>query len=111
MLSPKIYRNSINEISNMLGFLPNDLEEGMVLFCHSQFPNNYEKYIAVPMEDKNGKYYDLYRYEKELVYDNVPLPNSDIIGPALIHNVESIIADANNYKILSQKILNISDEK
>lgn len=111
MQSPKIYRNSISEISYMLGLSPNDLKEGMILFCHCQFPNNNKKYIAIPMEDKNGKYYDLYQYEKQLDYENIPLPNSSIIGPALIHNVEYIIKDANGFKNLSQKSLNIAEGK
>ena len=79
----------------------------MLLFCHWQLPNNYHRYIAIPMVDEKGEYYDLYQYGKNLNYENVKKPGSDVLGPALIHDVENIKKDAKAFRENSERILAI----
>ena len=90
-----IYKNLLSEICFMFGQFPNDLGDGMYLFCHSQFPNDYEKRIAIKID---GNRYYVFDYEKELDYENSDNKGSDAIGPAIIHNEELIIEDAKNFK-------------
>lgn len=94
----KIYNNSLSEMNFMFGQLANDLGDGMYLFCHAQFPNNYPKRIAIKVGQEEEKRYYVFDYDKELSYDNVTNEGSSIIGPALIHDVELIIEDAKQLK-------------
>lgn len=102
----EIYENSLSEMSFMFGHIANDLGDGMYLFCHSQFPNDYKKRIAIKIDEK--RYY-VFDYEKELDYENINDKKSDVIGPALIHNEELIIEDAKKFKKIALKMENASE--
>lgn len=97
----EIYKNLLSEICFMFGQFPNDLGDGMYLFCHSQFPNDYEKRIAIKINDK--RYY-VFDYEKKLDYENSDNKGKDVIGPAIIHNEELIIEDAKKFKEIALKM-------
>ena len=104
---PKIYRYTKDQIAFNLGLQYNELSDGMLLFSHCQFPNNYPKYIAIPMVDEESEYYDLYKYTKELNYENAQNPGSYVFGPAIIHDAENIVEDAKTFRENSKRILAI----
>lgn len=94
----KIYNNSLSEMNFMFGQLANDLGDGMYLFCHAQFPNEYPRRIAIKVGKEDENRYYVFDYDKKLSYDNVPNEGSSIIGAALIHDVELVIEDAKQLK-------------
>lgn len=102
----KIYNNSLSEMNFMFGQLASDLGDGMYLFCHAQFPNEYPRRIAIKVGKEDVNRYYVFDYDKELSYDNVQNEGSSIIGAALIHDVESIIDDAKKFKIMATEIEN-----
>ena len=95
---PKIYRNTIPEMESIFRLCANQLptfDGNVFLFCHHQKPNSYEKKVAVRFIDKDGEGYDVYDYDNELKYTTTTSPNSDVIGPALLKNIETIFPDIN----------------
>ncbi|MBR6891780.1 MAG: hypothetical protein IKN15_00805 [Bacteroidaceae bacterium] len=106
MIVPKIYRNTISQMEFMFGLvaipLPSFNGEAF-LFCHHQKPNNYEKKIAVRFNGEDGEGYDVYDYDKELEYDNMSLSHSDMIGPAIIKNIETIFPDIHKMRAMTAR--------
>jgi hypothetical protein len=83
----------------MTGLSVNDLGDEMYLLCHWQFPDTKGIYIVIKMKDKNRQeYFDLYEYGDTISYTTTPNQYGELIGPALIHNIEAIIEYAKNCK-------------
>lgn len=102
----KIYNNSLSEMNFMFGQLANDLGDGMYLFCHAQFPNEYPRRIAIKVGKADENRYYVFDYDKELSYENTTNKGSSVIGAALIHDVESIKEDAKQFKEIAATIEN-----
>ena len=104
MNPPKKYHNTLSEIEFMIGLSANDLGCDMYFLCHWQFPDRKKAYIVIKMIDKEeNQYYDLYEYDKSINYTTTPNQYGELIGPALLHNVETIIEYAKHCKEFSIK--------
>jgi len=95
MNAHKIYRVEINDLENVfrLSATPLPSFEGVYLLCNHQRPNNTPKKIAIEFTDNEGVGYDVFDYEKDLEYVNIPGQYPTSIGPALIKNIEIIFTD------------------
>lgn len=101
------YRNTISEMESMFGLSCTPInDKGVFLFCHPQFPNSKPKKIAVPFKDGDGKGFDVFDFEEDVEYVNIPGQYPTTIGPALIKDIETIypiIDKAVSYSTLLHK--------
>lgn len=111
MQAPKIYRLEISDIESIFRMVATPLgieNECVYIICDSQRPNSKQKKIAVKFTDKDGDGFDVYNYDKELEYVNIQGQYHDIIGPALIRNIETY-TDVKKMVLFTKNIH--SDEK
>ncbi len=95
MDAPKTYRVEINDLEYIFRLTATPLPsfEGVYLLCNHQLPNDMPKKVAIEFTDDEGVGYDVFEYEKDLEYVNIPGQYSTSIGPALIKNIEIIFPD------------------
>lgn len=95
METPTIYHNTISELEYVFDMMATPLPtfDNVYLLCHHQFPNSKSKKIAIGVIDKIDTCFDVYNYDKELEYTNIPGQYPTSIGPALIKNIEMIFHD------------------
>ena len=93
MKAPSIYRIEISDLEQIFQLSATPLHiEGRTVYilCHSQLPNSKPKKIAVQFNDSCGTGFDVYDYENDLEYINIPGQYPTSVGPALLTNIEDI---------------------
>lgn len=114
MEAPKIYRLEISDIESIFRMVatPLGIETECVYFiCDSQRPNSKQKKIAVKFIDKDGDGFDVYDYDKVVEYENIQGQYPNIIGPALIKDIETIYPDVSEMVLFTKKFHSDEQEK